>query len=67
MTQVSWWATIVGACILSLWLIYEDRRPVHAGTPTLEAAHITSNLIISLVASPLAFAGGRLTAILWGL
>jgi hypothetical protein len=67
LTQMSWWAAAVGACILSLKLIYDDWRPVHAGALTLETTHIASNLIVSLVSSPLAFLGGRLTAVLWGL
>ena len=67
MIQLSWWAAAVGACILSLGLISEDRDAIDGDVATWEVANLASNLIISAAASALAFAGGRITAVLWGL
>jgi hypothetical protein len=67
MNQFSWWAAAVGGCILSLKLMSEDRASLEGGVATWEAANVASNLIISAVASVLAFAAGRVTAVVWGL
>jgi hypothetical protein len=67
MTQASWWAAAIGGCVLSLKLMYEDRPLLGADATTWEVAQVASNLMISAVASTLAFGAGRLTAQLWGL
>jgi hypothetical protein len=67
MTQFSWWAAAVGGCILSLRLMAEDRATPNGNVATWEVANVASNLIISAIASVLAFAAGRVTAVLWGL
>jgi hypothetical protein len=67
MTQLSWWAAAVGCCLLSLKLIAEDRPMLGGNTAAWEITLVGSNLLIGIVASILAFGGGRLTAVLWGL
>lgn len=67
MTQVSWWAAAIGACVLSLKLISEDRPILGGNTATWEVAQVASNLMIGAAASALAFGAGRITAQLWGL
>jgi hypothetical protein len=67
MTQFSWWAVGVGGCLLSLKLISDHRVTADGTALTWEIAYIGSSLFISIIASVLAFAGGRLTAALWGL
>jgi hypothetical protein len=67
MTQFSWWAAAVGGSILSLKLMSEDRAALEGDVAAWEAANVASNLIISVVASILAFGAGRVTALLWGL
>lgn len=67
MTQLSWWAAAVGACVLSLKLISED-RPLRGGNAVAwDIAQFASNFTIGVVASALAFGAGRLIAQLWGL
>lgn len=67
MTQASWWAAAIGGCVLSLKMIYDDRPLLRGEAATWEVAQVASNLMISAVASILAFGAGRLTAQLWGL
>jgi hypothetical protein len=67
MTQFSWWAAAFGGCILSLKLMSEDRAMLNGDVATWEVANIASSLIISAIASVLAFGAGRVTALLWGL
>ena len=67
MTQVSWWAAAVGACVLSLKLISED-YPLRGGDiAAWDIAQVASNLTIGVLASALAFGAGRVIAQLWGL
>jgi hypothetical protein len=67
MTEVSWWAAAIGGCVLSLKLMSEDRPLLGGNVATWEVAQVASNLMISAVASVLAFGAGRVTALLWGL
>jgi hypothetical protein len=67
MIQTSWWVAAVGGCVLSLKLISEDRPSLGGDAATWEVAQVASNLMISAVASVLAFGAGRLIAQLWGL
>jgi hypothetical protein len=67
MTQLSWWAAVIGACALSLRLMAEDRPLLSAHAATWDAAQLASNLTIAVIASSTAFAAGRVTAMLWGL
>ena len=67
MTQVSWWAAAIGTCVLSLKLISEDRPILGGDAATWEIAQVTSNLMIGVFTSVLAFGAGRIIAQLWGL
>jgi hypothetical protein len=67
MTHLPWWAAVVGACLLSLKLMGDDRPLIGAHAATWDLAQLASNLTIAILASATAFALGRFTAMLWGL
>lgn len=67
MAQISWWGAAIGACVLSLRLMSEDRSILGGNAAIWEIAQVTSNLTIGVVASVLAFGAGRVIAQLWGL
>lgn len=69
MLGAPWWGALAGSCVIALVLMYEDRsRQISVGDAARwEAALTMSALTISAVAGPIAFAAGRLTAILWGI
>jgi hypothetical protein len=65
-----WWGAVIGACILALYLLAEDKRElaVYRGdTVTWELAQTLSSISIATVAAPLAFLAGRISALLAGL
>ena len=67
--QASWWAAVIGGCALALMFIASDRRD---GSYTGDlrgwaTAQTASSLGIALVASPVAFVAGRISASVWGL
>jgi ABC-type molybdate transport system permease subunit len=65
----SWWAAVVGVCVVALIFIAEDVRDTigHGNRYYWDVAKTTSSLIIASVCSPVAFLAGRLTAFAWGL
>ena len=67
MTQVSWWGAAIGTCVLSLKLISEDRPILGGNAAAWEIAQVTTNLMIGVVTSVLAFGAGRIVANMWGL
>jgi hypothetical protein len=71
MLHAPWWAALVGACVLALYLISEDRRETLAYTGgdagAWEVAQTLSSLSISAVAAPMAFTAGWASGYLAGL
>ena len=67
MLSMSWWVAVIGGCALSLKLMAEDRVRPDGDIATYDVALVTTNLVISVVVTPLAYLGGRLIAAVWGL
>jgi hypothetical protein len=74
MLQASWWGAVFAGCTMVLVLLveqsggWEASKDVSAGDPVVwDLAHTSSSLLITLVATPLAFAVGRVTATIWGI
>lgn len=65
-SQLPWWSAVAGACMISLLLFREDTRAF--APPGDEAswavAETISNMLIGACAGALAFAIGRLVALL---
>ena len=67
MTQLSWWAAAISACVLSLKLMTDDRPLLGGNAAAWDLAQLLSNVTIATIASAVAFAFGRFTTTLWGL
>ena len=69
MLHAPWWAAMAGGCALALLFLLQDRRVILRGgdAANWEAAQTLSSLGVAVLASPLAFGAGRVTATLWGL
>jgi hypothetical protein len=63
-----WWAAVVGACILTLYLLAEEQdfSLAHVRWQSWVTAHTTSSLLIGLFAGPLAFGAGQFAGFVWG-